>query len=243
MTNALVFVVPQPPVSEISDAIQGDRRFIAETAATIRNILAGIDNAAVYITAGREFKILHDQLSKHDRHDRKRIGWVRAFLEPEGKFGVDRRTAERYIKIFEAFGQVGAIVPTCKLPQALRALDLLATLKLSPTVLARYLLDEQIGPNTTAIAIRKLGITLGCIEPTTKKPEEPAAVRRLASMTLKERRRCLAGAKAHEILEACDATAHAELEERGLQAAELKKRATRLRFLPAPDRHAVGGSR
>jgi hypothetical protein len=172
MTNALVLVVPQPPASEIPEHIQGDRRVIKEAASVIRNLWAQIDNAGVYIAAGYEFKRLHDRLSKNSRHDRKRIGWHRAF--DTERFECDRRTAERCIKVFNGLGHLGAIAPSSKLPQGLRALDLLAGLDLSPAVLASYLQSGTVGPNTSAKAIRKLGESLGRPQPKSHKKSKTA---------------------------------------------------------------------
>jgi len=166
MTSTALIVIPQPPVAvEIPDTIQGDRRVISEAAPVIRNLWPQIDAAKTYIAAGREFKPLRDRLSKNSRHDRTRIGWYRAFLEPEGRFGCDRRQAERCIRIFEAFGHVGHACPTSKLPSGLRALDLLAGLNLPSIQLAQYLINGTIGPNTSVRAIRKFGESLGLTEP------------------------------------------------------------------------------
>src|SRR5258708_4218312 len=122
--------------------------------------------AAKYIAAGRQFKTVHDLLARNSRYDRNRIGWVRAFTEPEGKFGCDRRMAERCIRVFGAFGpHVGQIYPSCKLPQHFQALDLLATFDLPPKQLARYLENQTISPNISTKAVRKLGEDWGVIKP------------------------------------------------------------------------------
>jgi hypothetical protein len=151
---------------------------IRNAASRIRNLWKQVNAAAMYISAGAEFRNLHALLSKNSRHDRKRVGWYRAFNEPEGKFGCDRRTAERCIKIFEAFGDVGAFAPTWKLPQHFRALASLAALRLSAVQLGRVLFEETIGQNSTTAQVRKLGEALGLIEPkkpATKKTAEPAS--------------------------------------------------------------------
>ncbi len=163
MSNTISCVIPQPDVLEIPNSIQGDRRLITEMAPVIRNLWAQIDNVAVYLKAGREFEILHNRLSKNSRHDRKRIGWYRAFQEE--RFGCSRQEAEACIKIYEAFGDVANTFATSKLPQSLGALHMLARLELSPAALAQRLLSGEINPKTSVRAIRKLGESLGRIEP------------------------------------------------------------------------------
>jgi hypothetical protein len=174
--NSLI-IVSQPVVAEIN-SIRDDRRLINEAASVIRNLWPQIDAAKTYIEAGRVFKNLHSLLTKNSRHDRTRIGWVRAWNEPEGKFGCDRRHAERCIRVFDTFGHLGHACPTWKLPSGLRALDLLATFKLPLACLSQYLLSGTIGPNTSVRAVRKFGETLGIIEPklVSKKSAEPAPV-------------------------------------------------------------------
>jgi hypothetical protein len=64
------------------------------------------------------------------------------------------------------------------LPQHFRTLVPLAALNLSPPRLAKCVLEERIGPNSTAADIRKLGESLGLIKPkkpAAKKSAEPAA--------------------------------------------------------------------
>jgi hypothetical protein len=149
--------------TEIPDTIQGDRQLIREAASTIRNLWPQIDAAKTHISAGREFKPLHSRLARISRYDRSRIGWVRAFVEED--FGCTRRDAERCVRAFNTFGQAGPACPTWKMPQSLRALDLLAKLNIPLPQLAQYLQSGTIGPNTSVRAIHKLGQSLGLIEP------------------------------------------------------------------------------
>jgi len=235
-------VIPQASATEIPDTIQGDRQLITEMAPVIRNLWARIDNAQVYIEAGRKFEPLHDRLSKNSCHDRKRIGWYRAFQEE--RFGCSRQDAEACIKIYRAFGNVANAFATSKLPQTLGALHMLARLELSPAVLARRLLREEITPKTSVRAIRKLGESIGRFDPKSASEKSQKSLPTWAGMTAAERLQVLTGAKAHEILKVCEPAVVADLEKRGEQALELKKRvkqATRPRLLPAPDRHVAGG--
>jgi len=87
-------------------SIDGDRAVIEQTATYVKGLWSQMKTAEVYIAAGREFKNAHDHLSKNSRHDRNRIGWVKAFGKAENKFDCGRTTAEKYIAIFEGFFHV-----------------------------------------------------------------------------------------------------------------------------------------
>jgi hypothetical protein len=165
-------MVPPPDtnIDNIVINIDLDRALIKETAASVRNLWKEINAAEKFIAIGREFKSLREQLAKSSRHDKSRIGWCSAFNDPEGKFGCDRRTAERCIAIYEAFAHVGAIAPTWKLPQHLRTLASLAALKLPARALEKLLAEEKISPNSTAADVCSLGEALGLL-----KPKKPAA--------------------------------------------------------------------
>lgn len=165
-------LILQPVTPEIPDNIQGDRQLLAEMAPAIRNLWAQIDNAQVYIEAGRKFKPIHGRLVKNSRHDRKRIGWYQAFQEE--RFGCSRQEAEACVKIYNAFGDVADAFATSRLPQSLGALHMLARLELSPTALAQRLRSEEINPKTSVRAIRKLGESIGRLDPNpTKKVKAP----------------------------------------------------------------------
>lgn len=138
------------------ESIEADRMLIEQTASYVKNLWQQVNAAEMYVAAGREFKNLREHLKKNSKHDKSRIGWYRAFEKQENKFGLERRQAETYISVYEAFFHVGNMLPTWKLPQSLRALQLLARLKLSAEELEMLLAAEKIGPQTTEAEIRAL---------------------------------------------------------------------------------------
>jgi len=142
-------------------SIDGDRAVIEQTAAYVKGLWSQMKTAEVYIAAGREFKNAHGHLSKNSKHDRNRIGWQKAFSKTENKFDCDRRLAEHYITIYDTFFHVGNVFPTWKLPQSLRALLALATLKLTSDQFKVAIDGGTITPHSSEADIRHLGRQLG----------------------------------------------------------------------------------
>ena len=137
-------------------SIDADRMLIEETASYIKNLWQQVNAAEMYIGAGREFKNLHGHLSKNSKHDKVRIGWVKAFSEQENKFGCTRQTAESYIAIHDAFFHVANAFATWRLPQSLRALHALVRLKLSADQLQACAADGSLKPDSTEADVRRL---------------------------------------------------------------------------------------
>lgn len=138
------------------NSIDADRMLIGQTAAYVSNLWKQMNSAEMYIAAGREFKNLREHLSKNSRHDKARIGWVRAFSPEENKFGCERRTADSYILIYGAFFHVGNMLPTWKLPQGFRALVALAKLNLSADQLNQLSAVGDLRPNSTEADVKRI---------------------------------------------------------------------------------------
>jgi hypothetical protein len=151
------------------NAIESDRMLIENTAHCVRDLCPQMNAAALYIAVGREFDNLHEHLSKNSPHDKKRIGWKRAFSKQENKFGLSRRQAENYIAIYAAFFHCGNALPPSKLPQSLRPLLALAKLKLTTQQLQEACADGSIGPTSTEADIQAAAVRLNLVprkEPT-----------------------------------------------------------------------------
>lgn len=160
------------------DSIDADRMLIAQTAAYVGNLWKQMNSAEMYIAAGREFKSLHDHLSKNSRHDKARIGWVRAFSLEENKFGCERRQAETYVAIYRAFFHVGNALPTWRLPQSLRALFALSKLDLSADHLQKLSADGSLKPTSTEADVRRIAAKLA-------PPPKPASKRSISVLPSK----------------------------------------------------------
>jgi hypothetical protein len=153
-------------------------KLITDTADSVRPMWAEINAAEKFKGMARKLAPLKEQLLKTSRYNTTNIGWVEAFQIAD--FGCDRRTGDRILKIGQSLDHVGAIVPTCELPQHFGSLALFATLVLSPKFplasLATYSKNGTIRPNSTVKEIRHLGLELGIIKTkkrTAKKPKEP----------------------------------------------------------------------
>lgn len=142
------------------NSIEADRMLIGQTAAYVGNLWKQMNSAEMYIAAGREFKNLHDHLSKNSKHDKARIGWHRAFAPDENKLGCERRQAETYIAVFRAFFHLGNMLPTWKLPQSLRALFTLSKLNLSADQLQKLSADGLIKPTSTEADVKRIAAAL-----------------------------------------------------------------------------------
>jgi hypothetical protein len=158
----------QDHVDPRPDSIEADRLLIKHTATAVTALMSEMNSAATYIRSGGKFENLHEHLVKNNPKDKTRIGWYRAFSKDENRFGLSRRTAEAHIDIHAAFSDLGNMLPTSKLPQSLRPLHLLATLKLTTEQLVGLVDTGNIGPMSTEGDIRRIGIELGLVERKTK---------------------------------------------------------------------------
>src|SRR5262245_48484869 len=139
------------------NSIEADRMLIKQAAGYINNLWQQNNAAETYIAAGREFSNLKDHLFKNSRkHDTTRIGWQKAFDPKENLFACDRRQAERYIVIYEAFFHTGNVLPVWKLPQSFRALFALAKLKLSSERLRQLSDGGAIKHDSTESEVKKI---------------------------------------------------------------------------------------
>src|SRR5258708_3326322 len=142
------------------------RKFITDTADSVRPMWAEINAAEKFKAMARKVAPLKEQLLKKSKYDKTSIGWVGAFKIAD--FGGDRRTFDRILKIGQGLDHVGAIAPTCELPQHFGPLALFATLVLSPKFplasLVTYTKNGTIRPSSTVKEIRQFGIDLSIIK-------------------------------------------------------------------------------
>jgi len=184
------------------NSIEADRMLIEQTASYVANLWPQMNTAEMYVVAGREFKNLHSHLVKNSPHDKTRIGWRRAFIKPENKFGCDRRIAESYIQIHDAFAHVGNTLPTWRLPQSWRPLHLLARLKLDEK--KPFTIDQiknavdkgDLTPHSTEADVRRAAEIAGISIPKKKPKTRPIGA--MPAKTASKRQRIEA---ALEILE------------------------------------------
>jgi hypothetical protein len=141
----------------------------ATVADRIRNLLSSVNIAEKNIKTGGEYAGYRGELRRKNQHDCAHKGWQAGFKKPT-PFPHSRRTAERLIEIFEAFGCVGHMWP--KLPHGFRALHLLATFKPSSAQLASLCLSGKVSSTSTEGAIAKVGIELGVFKVKSKSPKE-----------------------------------------------------------------------